>query len=76
MARSGLGHTLHKTLAVSLISLDDPVALKSLKATSLVPSRDQDYAVIRESMKAAEKFDLPAARPTKKPRPAARPEKD
>jgi phosphonate transport system substrate-binding protein len=76
VARSGLGHNLHKTLAVSLISLKDPVALKSLKATSLVPSRDQDYAVIRESMKAAKKFDLPAARPTKKPRPAARPEKD
>lgn len=50
IARKGLPDAIFTALRDSLLSLDDPAALKALKKDGFLPGNDGDYAVIRKAI--------------------------
>ncbi len=51
IARKGLPENIVVALRESLLSLDDPAALKALKKNGFLPGTDSDYTVIRKAIK-------------------------
>ena len=56
IARSGLDDDLFRGLRESLLSLDEPNALKALKKDGFLPGDDADYAAIRHAIESNERF--------------------
>lgn len=50
IARKGLPENIFVALRESLLSLDDPAALKALKKNGFLPGNDGDYIVIRKAI--------------------------
>jgi phosphonate transport system substrate-binding protein len=60
VARAGIERAVFEALQQSLFSIKDPSILKDLKITGIVPTSDDEYAVVREGMKHAEEFSRPS----------------
>jgi phosphonate transport system substrate-binding protein len=56
VARAGMEKAVIEALQQGLYSIKDPSILKELKITGIVPTSDNEYAVVREGMKSAEEF--------------------
>lgn len=56
VARPGISSRIETALRESLLALNDPAALKALKVDGMLPGTDEDYAVIRKSIKENDQF--------------------
>ena len=59
VARKGLDKTALEAIQAGLYSLKDPAVLKELKISGFVPTSDEEYRMVREGMRLAEKFENP-----------------
>lgn len=56
IARAGLDAKSFKAIQETLLSLEDPTILKELKVTGFLPTSDEEYEYVRESMELVSQF--------------------
>ena len=59
VVRAGTEPAVVDALKQSLYAIKDPAILKELKITGIVPTSDDEYAIVREGMRNAEEFSRP-----------------
>ena len=63
IARAGLDARITNTLTSALLGMKSPKHLEVLKVHGFLPAHDEDYDLVRQGMKKAAEFEVPAAMP-------------
>lgn len=56
VARAGLNPSVFRNIQASLIALNDPAALKTLKSSGFLPATDDEYQLVRDGIEKAGSF--------------------